>query len=243
MLLKGFMVIFLVASVEGQLVPSFNLSNKNNFHEKLNRMKRFYCEKAIVVDLLFDNDSFPFDFDFFESCTCFRSISIIEPIFMQAEKKRYNFIVLDNFHSFELVLNNLPLLNFDRSGFFSVIFKEIDSEELNSVLQLSWKSFMHNVNVIDISGTHWTTFEPFLDKKVRVKMTDEDFFPNKLRNLNKRPLRVPVLNYWPGLEFNNNQLPSGIEGEILTQLSFDLNFTILPFNMENEDEKWGSFSN
>lgn len=203
-------------------------------------MRKFYCEKASVLNVIFDSDDLPFGFEFFQSCTCIRSTSIEKPFFPQAEKKIHNLIVLKNFQSFGIVMKNLYLLNFDRSGFFSLIFFEINREETTKVLQMAWNKFMYNFNVIDFVSAQWTTFEPFLDGKSRMKTSTENFFPNKLRNLHRRPLRIPVLNYLPGLEFKNDLQPSGIEGEIIKQLSCNLNFTILPFKMENEDEKWGT---
>lgn len=238
---KRLVAFFLIALVTGELVRNLSaLQYENDFRKNLNQMRNFYCAKALVLDVIFDSDDLPFGFEFFQSCTCIRFTAIKKPFFSQVEKKIYNLIVLKNFQSFERIMDNLSVLNFDRSGFFSLIFFEINREEKTKVLQLAWNNFMHNFNVIDVVSAQWSTFEPFLDGKSRMKTTTENFFSNKLLNLHRRPLRIPVLNYLPGLEFKNDLQPSGIEGEILAQLSCNLNFTILPFKMENEDEKWGT---
>lgn len=239
--MKGLVAIFLIVSVTGELNHNFYTKHTDStLLQYLNGMKSFYCKKALVLDVIVDSDDLPFEFDFFQSCTCFRLTSLTkEKKIAETEKKIYNLIVLKSFRSFQDILNKLSVLNFDRSGFFSLIFLEPISKEVENVLRLSWKHFFHNVNVIDIFETHWTTFEPFLDGKSRRKTATEDFFPNKLQNLHSQPLRIPVVDYWPGLEFKNGSQVGGIEGEILTQLAFNLNFTIRPFHMENEDEKWG----
>lgn len=235
------MAVLLIVSVAGDLSYSFQTKhNESTLLQYLNRVKSFYCEKALVLDVIRDSDDLPFELDFFQSCTCFRLTSLKkEKKVSETEKKIYNLIFLKSYRSFQDVLDNLSALNFDRSGYFSLIFFKANHEDVEKVLQLSWKHFMHNVNVIDAFGTHWTTFEPFLDGKSRVKTATEDFFPNKLRNLHSQPLRLPVIDYWPGVEFKNDSQVTGIEGKILTQLAYNLNFTIRPFHMENEDEKWG----
>ena len=166
-------------------------------------------------------------------------------------KKTCNIIILTTFSSFLKFSSQINNFNFNFRGFFTVIFQEIEIQQLETIFQFAWNNFMQNFNVISLEihrKSRLWTFDLFQSGKCGdtspflLDFGNKHFkiFANKLKNLRKCPLRVPLFHYSPAVEFLPNSSLSGIEGELLMTVKNILNFSIERVVL-GRDEKWGKY--
>lgn len=183
----------------------------------LNFLQSFYSTKP-TLDIFYDESLESSTFVEFLSTnfsftTSVELNSIIHQKVTNQRKKTFNIIILKDFKTFSKFTENVSNFDFNFKGFFTIIFMNIESMEIKEVTSFAWQYFMQNLNIIKIESngefTVWT-FNPFHDGKcgntrpLRVDFSkyQTEIFPNKMKNLHKCPLRIPLFHYLPAVEFN-----------------------------------------
>ncbi|CRL04595.1 CLUMA_CG017663, isoform A [Clunio marinus] len=240
----------------------FNFHQKHSSFPVFKILETFYCKESSVVDVICSNeseeilDAFNSVIAHFGSCTSFQFDSLNNVSRLHKRTRTFNVIILESFESFNILMNNISNFDFDFNGYFSMFFIDIETIELNRVFEFAWKYFMHNFIVLTGNGTKITlsTYDPFrngicgdtspvstvIDIKTDIH-NSIDLFPNKMINMNKCPLRIPLINYLPAINFESyrdDYIITGIEGELLLTMKDLLNFTIKVLQLKGE-QYWG----
>jgi hypothetical protein len=246
--------IFLVFSLSQAIATTQLNDNKNSTLDSLNElsllvgraMKSFYCGKSTVdLTTMSANDSgiegiLAFILPTIGDCTTIRISSEIG-------MKTNNIAVMKDQRDFTAFISSE---HFDFRGFHTIIFTSTNVD-LEAVFAQSWSSSISNINAIVKSQENWHTFtyHPFSNgicgNAAAVEVNASDLFPEKIKNLQRCPIKFPKLNYYPGLIIQ--QMPdgsmslSGIDGDIIKELMMAFNFTVEILKLTNEEERWGEF--
>lgn len=217
-----------------------------------NFLHNFYSTKP-VIDILFnenclDTSNFLKTFLTYPSFTSTVEINSFQnQKSKNRRKKMFNIIILRDFENFNELTQDVTKFNFNFKGFFTLNFMRIEQKNLKHITSFAWQNFMHNLNIVKVERNGkfsvWT-FHPFHDEKcgdtspLLFSFSKDENFPNKIKNLHKCPLRIPLFHYSPAVEFKENSILSGIEGDLLVTIQKALNFTLVNVKLE-EFEKWG----
>lgn len=119
-----------------------------------------------------------------------------------------------------------------------VIFNDTHDnyESIRSVLLFGLSRKFLDFNVVNLSSGEIFNYDPFFKVLNHHQIISADVFPDKLKNMNKYPVRIPFLTLKPYLyktEANNITEYHGINAEIFKFLESALNFKISYFHDEN----------
>lgn len=172
----------------------------------------------------------------------------------------YNVIFIDNFQSFLRLIRQMSAKTFVIDGYFLMIFVEGQIPEMAQVTKLLWSIFIYNVDFLveAETGLSLLTFLPFsetncVDEKCEKRCGDStpmvlhnfkrnqsfvgNFFPEKMRNLYKCPIKVVTFNCPPLMTIHYDENKSykfgGIDGEMLKTLSEIINFEVDLFHISD----------
>lgn len=214
-------------------------------------MSSFYC-KISTVDILTvssENNMISDKLDrvlpIISNCTSYRLSSNSIKI---RRKKVNNIAILNDISEFIYLINKMSTAIFDYRGYYTIIFLD-KHVQLETAFKIAWNNSISNINLITMTSGTWniTTFHPFSNGmcgNTRAVVTDtKNPFPDKVKNMQKCPLKFPKLNYYPGLimdEIGNETIVSGMDGDIMMKgLIKDFNFSIEVLKMKNEEDRWG----
>lgn len=175
------------------------------------------------------------------------------------DRRIYNVFVVDGYASTLNILSIMELPTFRFDGFYIVLMvlpsKSIQTE-IQIILEAFWKIFIVNVNVIAYKWNQRNeavlySYFPYSKNfcgKVNCEVVNEfqnnkfkrgeDFFPQKVKNFYKCPLKVALFEYPPYILMGNRTSIAGTDGLILQELSNQMNFKI---DIQLADkELWGS---
>jgi hypothetical protein len=165
----------------------------------------------------------------------------------------YNVIFIDNFKSFLRLSRQMSASTFVIDGYYLMIFVEGPIPEMAQITKLLWSIFIYNVDFLveAETGLSLLTFLPFsetncVDGKCEKRCGDStpvelhsfkgnrsfvgSFYPDKMMNLYKCPIKVVTFNCPPMMMIHYNEdkkyALSGIDGEMLKVLAKQLNFEI-----------------
>lgn len=173
----------------------------------------------------------------------------------------YNVIFIDNFKSFLRLIRQMSAKTFVIDGFYLVIFVEGQIPEMAQITKLLWSIFIYNVDFLveAETGLSLLTFLPFLktncvDEKCEKRCGDstpvvlhsfkrnqsfvgKSFFPEKMNNLYKCPIKVVTFNCPPMMTIHYDENKKiklgGIDGEMLKTLAEIFNFEIDLFHISD----------
>lgn len=174
-------------------------------------------------------------------------IEEVEHVVAMGNRKRSASIILVNsYESFEKVQLTMSQAKFNSKGFYLLVVPESVGKFMDKIFEKLWKLLMFNVDVLvynEEGNISLFTFFPFSEgtcnnlKPTKINEFDnetlqwenQNFFPNKMRNLEKCSLRVGTYDSAPGLMIrvvNNVTQVYGFEGEMFNLIAERLNFTM-----------------
>lgn len=166
-------------------------------------------------------------------------------------------IILDSSKtSFEKIKQKLAYDNMKFRKFYLLLLIDGIFEDVENILQVFWKFWIHNINVIseDLNGKiSMHTFFPFSNQSCgnssklnlinefntsSMKWKTENFYPEKFENLNLCSLKVAALSRsFPSVIVKNltngTKIFKGVEVDIMKEIANDLNLTTI-FEAFNE---------
>ena len=160
-----------------------------------------------------------------------------------AHKRGNNIFFIQNFQQFLKIFAKMDNKTFLLDGLFVIILVHKEIPEIKQIFKLLWKIQVFNVNVVFEAGNGEIlvkTFMPFnekscndttpvvINKYSNGKFNDEDFFPNKMKNLHNCSIRIAVTSYSEPYVFAN-KTPTGYKlfGQdinLIKALSQSMNF-------------------
>jgi hypothetical protein len=152
---------------------------------------------------------------------------------------------VENFFSFSKILLNLTPKNFNFGGNHFIVLTKYYSkikEDIKQIFEELLETNIINVNILaqtgDIEEVEMLTFDPYqsgncgtADSYILNIFRNNSFiekdvyFPDKLSDLHKCPIKVVIFDSAPFMILNNQSEPGGIDGTILNFLADALNFT------------------
>lgn len=157
------------------------------------------------------------------------------------EIKKCNVLVIKNINDFENFNKFLSPKIFDFRGIFFVIFLNGNLNEIKKIFTIFWSHQIVNANVVFIDSFNVTsiaTFMPFQNNKCNDttpkiinqfkdgNFTSNNFFIDKLENLQECPLRVLIAKEVPYIILGHDNKPSGRDIEFMKELGSALNFKV-----------------
>lgn len=94
------------------------------------------------------------------------SVESLDKLVVMNQVRRYAaIIILDSFENFQNLLQMFKVRNeFDRSGYFLIVFPNATEDQLQIIFDLFWKIFVFNIGVISDDNSNFlklSTFLPF----------------------------------------------------------------------------------
>lgn len=171
-------------------------------------------------------------------------------------KVKFCVMIFDDQESFVQAFKSFNLSFFDIKGFYIVVFTIKDVNE-SLIFKTIWQKSIYNVNILKASdeSVELSTFFPFqpnncqstqpvvINTFINNRWTNRDFFPSKLKNFHKCPVKVGaqgLVSRFIRVQHTNGSVDYiGIDVEIMKLLGEALNFQpVVNFSMKSND--WGA---
>lgn len=176
----------------------------------------------------------------------------------------FTIIFIDNYESFLQVFKIFNPESYDYQGYFLIIMMERTADyllDIKKILLDFWSIHIVNVNILVKSSnvneaelftyfpyaeTHCSEVHPIIWKTFKNGHFDNSqnsFFPNKIANLHKCPLKVVTFNsnYMKvSRDLSGNYATNGFDGKLLQAIIKKINFKLDLIYMSEDSSKWGN---
>ena len=172
------------------------------------------------------------------------------------DRRRVNVVsFVSDFEAFQKFSDGWSIDAFHPNGFYSIVFPEATSDELNLMFDLLWKKFVCHVNIITQMSEdviEMFTFMPFSNTgkcgdTAHVKINQFDtrsmtwankkFYPKKLKDLHGCVIRGGAFSLPPAIIVNRKDNEHELHGfdvdilnELLHSLNAVVNYTVFPIS-------------
>lgn len=237
-----------------QLVQSFYLQSESSIGESIRKVYEKQCKTFnifIIKSIEHSSDSTWNSLVHETSSALGRNCSIqVEDVGhvkeLELARRRTAIIFIDTFESFLTFHRKFSQEYFSFSGYFLIVMKSDLKTEIEKIFKIVWTTMVYNFNVMvyeKYGNASLYTFMPFSDgicnNIIPIKINEFDiktrqwkmktFFPFKLKNLQRCPIRVGTYESSPGLILkvtDNVTSLHGFEGNLFNDIANQLNFTM-----------------
>ncbi|CAO1407675.1 unnamed protein product [Diamesa serratosioi] len=164
--------------------------------------------------------------------------------------RSFSLIIVEDLASFKNVLQYITPGRFHFGGYFLIVLRNGNDEEIQTIFELLWKKYIYNVDILFVINddnddlVNLITFMPFNEVSCGNttpilinqfnKSTDnwncEEFFPKKFTNFYHCPIKIVAFESTPAvmIKFTKNQSYeiTGIEIDLIKKMSTIFNFSI-----------------